>query len=212
MTKEELVLRLEALKRSDVGEIVKKKMEEFRSFSEKPDEEWFSELCFCILTANSSAKVGIKVQMGLGWEGFLNLPRKSLIKKLKELGYRFYNRRAEYIIEARKFWKIKNLLKDFKKAEDAREWLVEKIRGLGYKEASHFLRNVGYTNNLAILDRHVLKTLYEYKLVSKLPKNLTRKTYLNLEMILRKFAKEACLTVAELDLYLWYLKTGTVLK
>ncbi|GAJ17855.1 unnamed protein product, partial [marine sediment metagenome] len=27
-----------------------------------------------------------------------------------------------------------------------REWVVKNFKGLGYKEASHFLRNIGYKN------------------------------------------------------------------
>lgn len=76
---------------------------------------------------------------------------------------------------------------------------------------SHFLRNVGFTN-VAILDRHVLAVLCAHKLIDEVPRSLTRRSYLKIEEKLRKFAQELNLSLGELDLYLWYMKTGDVLK
>jgi len=39
------------------------------------------------------------------------------------------------------------------------EWLVKNLTGLGYKEAGHFLRNIG-SGKIAILDRHILRNLH----------------------------------------------------
>ena len=173
-------------------------------------KRWFSELCFCILTANSSAELGIKIQRELGEDGFLQMELEELKKALKTLGHRFYSKRAEYIVEARKYAEA---LKEIVTGVDefsAREWLVRNVRGIGYKEASHFLRNVGYFN-LAILDRHILSVLEEYG-IAKRPKTLTRRRYLEIESKMREIAEELEMSLGELDLYLWYMKTGKVLK
>jgi len=90
------------------------------------------------------------------------------------------------------------------------EWLVKNISGIGYKEASHFLRNIGFTN-LAIVDFHILNLLARHGLIEK-PKTLTRKKYLEIEEVLRAIAEKLDLNLAELDLYLWYMETGKVLK
>ncbi|MEM2975891.1 MAG: N-glycosylase, partial [Candidatus Bathyarchaeia archaeon] len=91
-----------------------------------------------------------------------------------------------------------------------REWLVKNIKGIGYKEASHFLRNIGFTN-LAIIDFHILNILTRHKLIKK-PKTLTRKNYLEIEQTLKNIAEKLNLTLAELDLYLWYIETNKILK
>jgi N-glycosylase/DNA lyase len=87
---------------------------------------------------------------------------------------------------------------------------VQNIKGLGYKEASHFLRNIGF-DDYAIIDSHILDILKRYNLI-KQPKTLTKKKYIEIENILQKIAKQTHLTLAELDLYLWYLETGKILK
>ena len=201
------------LKVSPVSVAVKERLAEFKLLNTLPEDEWFSELCFCILTANSSAKKGMQIQTELG-DGFATLPQKKLSKELKRLGYRFFNKRAEYIVEARKH--SPNLKKNIQKlakkdTRTAREWLVANIKGVGYKEASHFLRNVGYTD-VAILDRHILRTMAETGMIPEVPKSINRVQYLTYENVLRLVAYRLKLSLAALDLYLWYLKTGNVLK
>ncbi|MBS7248508.1 MAG: N-glycosylase/DNA lyase [Candidatus Freyarchaeota archaeon] len=195
------------LKRGEVGELIRSRIKEFKSL---PPEKWFSELCFCILTANSSAQIGIKAQEEIG-NGFLTISKDSLARLLRELGHPYYERRAEYIVEARKYSNIYEIISQFRDERQAREWLAKNVKGIGYKEASHFLRNVGY-ENVAIIDRHVIRAMIRYGLIDKMPKSLTRKKYLELEKVLEKVAKDAGLTLAELDLYLWYMETGKVLK
>ncbi|MEM3553264.1 MAG: N-glycosylase, partial [Candidatus Bathyarchaeia archaeon] len=95
--------------------------------------------------------------------------------------------------------------------KNCREWLVKNIKGLGFKEASHFLRNVGYFN-LAIIDRHILRILSKYGFISNNSKSLTKKVYFEIESILEMLAKKVDLTLAELDLYLWFMETGKILK
>ena len=89
---------------------------------------------------------------------------------------------------------------------------MEKIKGLGWKEASHYLRNIGYFD-LAIIDRHIMNNLVEHRIVDLDPKKgLTKKRYLAVEKVLDVLADELDLPPGELDLYMWYRKTGKVLK
>jgi len=191
-----------------IGDTVRKRISEFMELNGKGNEEWFSEMCFCILTANSSAEMGIKIQNELGSK-FLSLSEDELRRELKRLGYRFYNVRARYIVEARRYSNIKDIVQSFKPFE-AREWLVKNVKGLGYKEASHFLRNVGYMD-FAILDRHILRVMHDYGLI-EMPKSLSRKRYLEIEEVFRDLAVETGLSAGGLDLYIWYMRTGEVLK
>ncbi|MFN4133503.1 MAG: N-glycosylase/DNA lyase, partial [Candidatus Hadarchaeales archaeon] len=175
------------------------------------NERWFSELCFCILTANSTAKLGMKIQKELGGGGFHSLPFPALAKKLKEAGHRFYSQRARFIVAARKHLRIKEILLEMENPAEMREWLAANILGIGFKEASHFLRNVGFLD-FAILDRHILSLMRENGLIEWEGGALTRRRYLEYEKRLSSIAEKIKMPLGELDLFLWYLKTGEVLK
>lgn len=207
----DLADKVNELRTGEVGKIIARRIRGFKNLGRKGNEEWFSELCFCILTANSTARLGVKIQRELGSEGFLMLPLEELRHKLKAAGHRFPNTRAGFIVEARRFRDIKNIIERFKGAQQAREWLVENVRGIGYKESSHFLRNVGF-DDMAILDRHVLSVSHEHGLIDGVPRSLTRGRYMEIEEKLEELAHKLGLTLGELDLYLWYLKTGEILK
>ena len=206
-----LIAEINKVKKSDVGTLVKQRIQEFMDLGRRNNKEWFSELSFCILTANSTARLGMKIQHELGADGFLRLPVEELERKLRLAGHRFPNTRAQFIMEARKFYNIKDILMKFEKTDEKREWLVRSVRGIGWKEASHFLRNVGL-GDVAILDRHVLRMMYAYGLVDRIPKALTRRRYLDLERRLVDIANKVGVPVGELDLYIWFLSTGEVLK
>ncbi len=236
-----LISLVENLKSSQIKKVIDSKIKEFSKLGKSSSNEIFKELCFCIMTANFSAQGGIKIQNAVN-DGFLTLSKKELAKKLSELGHRFPNTRAKYIFEARnKFFShsskrgqmkarkykdnIKEILNNFKNELDASEWIVKNIKGIGMKEASHFLRNIGY-KNLAIIDFHIIDLLARNNLIesrnsatpSKLgrrnqkSKSLTPKKYLEIEDLLREIAEKTNLSLGELDLYLWYKETGKVLK
>lgn len=210
MSIDDLVEKINFLKNSNISKIINERMNEFEQLGKSDVKQIFKELCFCLLTANYSASGGIRIQKAID-DGFLTLSYEELSSKLKELGHRFPNARAKYIVDARKkIDDIKRIL-DSKIDEKAkREWLVKNVKGLGYKEASHFLRNIGY-KNLAIIDFHIIDLLARYGIIRK-PKTITRKKYLEIENILREIAEKTGLSLAELDLYLWYIETGKVLK
>lgn len=204
-----LIKEIQALKKSKVGPIVNKRLKEFESFKSRPTKEWFSELCYCILTANSKARTALNIQKELGAKGFCSLCFRDIRDSIKRNKHRFHNNKARYITEARYHIDIKQKLKNMKDTE-AREWLVKNIKGLGYKEASHFMRNVGY-KNLAILDRHIINVMHDYKVLKHKPK-LTKKNYLEIEKQFQGLSAKLGMFAAELDLYMWYMKAGKVLK
>jgi len=207
---EDLIRSLEKLKRSHVRTLVKKRISEFKDLGRGESREIFKELCFCILCANFSAERSIKIQKEID-DGFLTLPESKLAEKLREAGHRFPRTRAAYITSARKYGEsLKSIIESFKDPKELRDWLAKNISGVGLKEASHFLRNIGYTE-LAILDFHILDLLARHRIIEK-PKTLTGKRYLQIEGKLREIAKRVGLNMAELDLYLWYMETGKILK
>lgn len=186
--------------------LIDQRIAEFQQLHKAGNDQWFSELCFCILTANSQAKKAIAIQTELGASGFLNKTQSEIAQTLRRHAHRFHNNKAKYIVEARKFKNIKDLLTGLT-SQEAREFLVKNIKGLGFKEASHFLRNVGYTD-VAIVDRHILRFLAKYNLIKNIPKVINKKTYLECENILKSFDARQ----DKLDLIIWCHMTNNILK
>lgn len=215
MNEKTLIKKVEALKQdSELNNRIQKRFLEFKSFENKNNSAWFSELCFCILTANSRALTAIKIQRIVGSKGFLTYSQEELSSIIKQNKHRFHNNKSNYIVQARSFKKIKDLVKKLNLENDiiyTREWIAKNIKGLGFKESSHFLRNVGFTN-VAILDRHIVNLMFDYKIINSKPKTLTKSIYLELENKFNNFAKKLDLNSSLADMYLWYIKTGEVLK
>jgi N-glycosylase/DNA lyase len=176
----------------------------------------FSELCFCLLTANSSAVMGIKIQASVGDRGFMEMDYSELVEAIKRHGHRFPEQRAERIVEASEKWdKVREILFTERDRKKVRQLLADpksefKVKGFGYKEASHFLRNIG-AQDIAIIDRHIYRFLTENGLFPEV-KTITPKRYLEAEEVLQGVCKELGVTQAELDLYIFYIKTKKVLK
>ncbi len=207
----DMIERVRELKKTDVKRMVEVRINEFKNTGRKSNNEIFKELCFCILTANYQAERAVKIQENIG-NGFLTLPKSQLRKKLKELGHRYPNTRAKYIMEARKHKdSLKRILKSHADENGLRDWLLKNVKGLGYKEASHFLRNIGF-ENFAIVDFHIIDVLAKHGLIKRPTKTLTKRKYMEIEELLKEIAKKLGMNLAELDLYLWYKETGKVLK
>ena len=178
------------------------------------DEDLFRELVFCLLTPQSKAKTC--------WKAVQRLDRKCMIAEAmpaqisEELvGVRFNLRKGEYICLARNMFSARSLratLAEFAEPLAARVWLVENVKGLGYKEASHFLRNIGLGEDLAILDRHILKNLVLLGVINEVPTSPTKRIYLEIERKMTAFSKESKIPMGHLDLLLWYKEAGEVFK
>ncbi len=205
---EKLLESIETLKGS-VGTLVNTRIKEFKGIDRDSSDDLFNELCFCVLTANFNAEKCIKIQREIG-EEFLTLSEEELAKKLAEFGHRYPNTRAKYISESAKYKdSLKNIIQS-SDGKELREWLVKNIKGFGYKEASHFLRNIGF-DDYAIIDFHIIDILVRYNLIKR-PKSLSKKRYLEIEDALKDIARKLDFSLAELDLYLWYIETGKILK
>lgn len=185
-------------------EAIQKRLAEFRQVMQWNDDDVFAELSFCLLTPQSSAK--------LCWEAVTALKAQSLLLKGQpaqiepNLGrVRFGETKARYIVEAREMFtknekvQLKSRIESFYNPFELREWLVENVKGLGYKEASHFLRNIGLGEGFAILDRHILRNLAAYKVIPEVPATLTKKRYLEIEDKVRQFAAKIGIPMADLD-------------
>ena len=197
---------------SKVRPKIKARLTEFEKFQNCGTDDIFKELCFCVLTANTSAEMGLRA-IDAASEVMIEGNEDKICEALKSCGYRYPNVRAEYIAyNSEKIRKnLKEKIDSYKDTKELRDCLVKNVKGLGYKEASHFLRNTGF-RGLAILDKHILSSLVEFGVIkeNRPPKN--RKEYIEIERKMKNFAQEIEIDMDELDLLLWSRKTGKILK
>jgi len=190
-----------------------KALESFRRTGESNNrEKIFSEMVYCLLTPQSKAlycwaAVGELKKKGLLFKG----PAQTVAAELTKV--RFPNNKSLYILEARsKLPEIMSLLKLENNPLELRKRLIKDIKGYGFKEASHFLRNIGRGEQLSILDRHILRNMKNFGVIDDIPDSISEKNYLEIEKIFMSFAKGLNIPPAELDLLLWYKETGKVFK
>ncbi len=197
---------------------ITRRLAEFRAVYEKGDEAIFEELCYCILTAGSSARMGMRTVESLR-DILLTGNAKELERRAMKSRVRFWRVRPAYIAHTREYLrnvcglKLRELIESFDDPEARRDFFARNsdIKGLGYKESSHFLRNVGF-RGYAILDKHIVNSLREMGVISKRMNPTTRRGYLEIEKKLVHFAGEAGIDMDHLDLLLWSRKTGEILK
>lgn len=178
----------------------------------KPDN-YFYELAYCLLTPQSSA---INATLAVERLKAAGLAERDIdtaaILSRRDSYIRFHNTKARHLSEAkRSFREIMRAINNGYSAMELRKWLVQNVKGLGWKEASHFLRNIGH-HDLAILDRHILKNLKRHNVIRSLPTTLTPKRYLAIEHRFNIFADAIGITMDELDLLFWSRETGEILK
>lgn len=210
--------------------VIHKKLAEFRKVIRfANDRTLFEELAFCIFTAGASAKMGLKSVEAVRPALFSASSEKQFAKLLKQNGaHRFPNERARYLLHTRDYLtgfcdfgesgnsaetRFKDLLLSFKDANERRDFFAtnKDIKGIGFKEASHFLRNTGFSG-YAILDKHIMNCLFELKIVDDPKPPSNGKRYLEIEKKLKRYAKRNKFDIDEIDLLLWSEKTGEVLK
>jgi N-glycosylase/DNA lyase len=209
--------KIREVHRERSGEI-KQRLREFENIRKRGlDAEIWEEMVFCFFTGGCSARMGLRsvdaVRPHLA-EGDWETLRNALSGV-----HRYPNARSRYVVESRDFleksigFRIKAKLESFDCHLERRDWLVKEkgIKGLGYKEASHFLRNIGY-KGYAILDKHVLRCLAELKIIDDPKPPNTRSRYLSVEQRLSSLTEAIGIDFDEMDLVLWSMKTGEILK
>lgn len=210
---------IEELRRSYEAKkpLINERMSEFAEVYSQGDEAIFLELCFCIFTAGASAKMGLACIEAIK-DIVLVATAEELEARLTGK-HRYPRARAGYIIHTRDYlqqeWdlQMKKLMESFQDRLELRAFFAASkgIKGIGYKEASHFLRNIGL-KGYAILDKHILRSLHEFGIIDSPKPPTSGKKYLEIEAELKEFAGEIGIDFDDLDLLLWSNKTGEILK
>ena len=181
------------------------------------DLRLWEEMVYCFFTGGCSAKMGLRSVEAVR-PHLLEGSHEVLAGALSGV-HRYPNARAHYVVHSREFLRehcglqLRRKLSSFSDPIERRDWLVSEkgIKGLGYKEASHYLRNIGF-RGYAILDKHVLRCMAELGLIGDPKPPNSRKAYLSVETTLKRFAKQIRIDFDEMDLVLWSMKTGEILK
>lgn len=196
---------------------IKNSLEEFSKVKEMDGRRMFSELVFCLCTPQSKATMCWDAVKKLNENGTLVEGSNKKIEKILK-GVRFHKTKAKRIVRAReKFFadgnfKIKKVLEGTEDDKTLREWLVKNVEGFGMKEASHFMRNVGRGENVAILDRHILRNLHKHGILDNIPETMTERKYVEIETKMKDFADNLGIPLAELDILFWSKETGFIFK
>ena len=186
----------------------KERIKEFKKRKRKKDI--LKEFIFCLLTPQSKAIECWRAVERI-FEGDCLNNKEKLLKCLA--GVRFRRKKADYILcNIFPFGQMRKYIQREKDVFKLREYLVKNVKGYGYKEASHFLRNIGKGKELAILDTHILKNLKEYGVIDEIPKDLTKKKYIGIEEKMKRFSKDINIPMEELDLLFWAKETGKIFK
>lgn len=182
-------------------------------FQQVPQDQYFYEMIYCLCTPMSKAVNALKVQEKLQSLNYINKEADiSSILRNPEHYIRFHNQKAKFIqYNKSQFEKIYPIINRNSSPIEKRKELVDLIMGFGFKEASHFLRNIGIFG-LAILDRHILKNLVNFQIIPKDYKINSYKNYREIENKFVNFAEKLNMNVEELDLLLWARQTGEILK
>ena len=193
---------------------IEARIKSFLNVSRCGYERIFMELLFTICTPQSNPVKCWDSVKRIYLSGMFNKPDISRIRSLLK-GVRFPNNKARYLYRAIKMYlrgelDIGSILEG--DIYFVRDRLSNLVMGIGYKEASHFLRNIGYTFNIAILDRHILRWMNRLNLIGEIPRNISKGRYILLEDRFIWLSKYIGLKPAELDLLLWGIETGYIFK
>ncbi|MEP6945991.1 MAG: N-glycosylase [Acidobacteriota bacterium] len=197
---------------------IRGRLSEFESIGKHAsDERLWEEMVFCFFTGGCSARMGIRSIEAVR-HLLMDGDQPALARSLTGV-HRYPNARSRYIVASRDFltahcgMRLRTLLHSFVCPQERRDWLVREkgIKGLGYKEASHYLRNIGF-RGYAILDKHVLNSLAELKIINDPKPPNSRSRYLTVEAKLKELTDALEIDFDELDLVLWSMKTGMILK
>ena len=199
---------------------IRARLREFRQvWQTASDARLWEEMVYCIFTAGASAKMGLRSVEAVR-PLLARGQQQAMTRALVAAGaHRFPNARPAYVVTTREYLQssfsmgLRERLNSFRDPFERRDWLATepRIKGLGYKEASHYLRNIGF-KGYSILDKHIVRCLAELGVIDSPKPPANRQRYLETESRMQQFAAATGIDFDELDLVLWSIKTGEILK
>ncbi len=203
---------------------ISSRLEDFKKLSDVKEKRKFKELIFVILTSQTGAEKAWEATETLESTDLLHTGRSADIEEvLEEQEIQYPEEKSNYIVENREFLTQPTLVDPERKLkisqkinpddlQASREWFAENIKGMSWKGSSHFLRNIGYGDDFAIISSHIINVLHELGLLETLDPPSGKKEYLEIERKFQDLARTLEIDVKELDLVLWSMRTGKVFK
>ncbi|KAB2881554.1 hypothetical protein F9K33_00410 [bacterium] len=194
------------------------------------ESELLSELVLCILSSQEKYEAASAAMISLNKKNILRIPnnevdffeiKSQLIAAMGEPIYfnyenkrysrrlRFFVKKGEHILKTLENiylnnLTIKKILSCAEDTRDARKKIIDCCCGLGPKQASMFLRNIGYYSEFAVLDKHVFNFMKITGLTyNSLTSVATLSKYEELENKLRSYATTYNVALLHLDLAIW---------
>ncbi|MGL4403882.1 MAG: N-glycosylase/DNA lyase [Fusobacteriaceae bacterium] len=203
----------------EIAPQIKERLKHFKKiWTEGDDRAIHAELSFCILTPQSKARNAWKAITDMLKEDALFIQDAESLSNYLNI-VRFKNNKAKYLVLLREKMRDENgeintkrFFQSISTVLEKRDWIVKNIKGMSYKEAGHFLRNVGFGEEVAILDRHILKNIQKLGIIDEIPKTITPKLYLEIEKKLKLYCEFVKIPMDEMDLLLWYMEAGEIFK
>lgn len=180
------------------------------------------ELALCILSSSIKYEVALlytvkldkancftkAINNELDEEHILNCLKKPITINGRSVHYRFPKSKSSQLSKTinsiyKKGNTIKRLLSKTDSSIEARDMFVSICSGIGYKQASMFLRNIGFGYDLAIIDTHIIDYL---KLVNVIPLYMTLKNqsvYSKIESLYSEYAHSKQFDIKKLDVAIW---------
>lgn len=155
-------------------------------WTDLPEERFLFEAAVCILGSQMQYEMALATAQQLSDDSIFSLhsPADSCLEEriLSAMSHpvdfevdgrprqsypRFKNRMSSMLAStidavSEGEWTFRGVLASAESAHSARTELVDKVSGFGPKQASLFLRRVGFTSELAVLDVHILDYLQNY--------------------------------------------------
>ncbi len=196
----------------------------------KSETNLLSELVLCILSSQEKYEVALAAIKSLRKKNVLRIPKcKSDFKEIKSQikgtlknpvhfkfnekdcsrRLRFFAKKGTYIINTLENIYLNDLtiteiLNQKDCIQETRKNIIYYTFGLGPKQASMFLRNIGYHSEFAILDKHVIDYMRIMGLTRLSAVNFSSMaSYQEIETKLKSYAATHNVNLLHLDLAIW---------
>ncbi len=211
------------------GEISDSK--KFKNWNKMSEENLFKEMAMCIFSSQLRFEIAEAIAHKLHKKGFFKISKENLNRiesyesemiqilsetitlnldgKRKDVLPRFKNRWTKLVANTvRNIYlsnlSIKGILLEASCPLDARRLLVKHVSGFGPKQASLYLRRVGYCSDMAVIDTHIIDYLALSQGVNVKQSSLSSLSfYETTEVVFKNIAKDFGYPVGAVDLATW---------
>jgi len=193
------------------------------------ERKLLAELILCILSSQDKFEIAVSATRSLLKNNVLKVPadeseleklsvdvrrillepvRFSVGKKRYERKLRFNKRKTDYVLSTIENIYLNDLtlgkiLDACDTPDKTRRLLIRYACGIGPKQASMFLRNVGFYSDFAVLDKHVIEFMRMMAIYDSGKSPATIARYEALESGLKSYANAYEVGMLHLDLAIW---------